>query len=250
MPEHPLDQHSQHDPVLALLADPPAPEMGLDETALYAAGRRRVRRRRVAASLAGAAVATLAVVGLWALPRESPTTITAASPSPTGTEGSAPSASPGCGPGQALPLKVSDTAVEVRLARCSDARVDGEVATASGSARFALPALRDAHFVVAPGSGGAAPIAVTITPKGQRMCDVQPGLARYSWVDPPVTAALAAPLAGWSVSAHTITNDFPPQEWRATICTGSEPDVKEVAVLEPVVATAGVAPTSSVSRRE
>lgn len=38
------------------------------------------------------------------------------------------------------------------------------------------------------------------------MCDVHPEDARYSWVEPPETAALRD---GWTLAAHRITTDHP-----------------------------------------
>lgn len=139
------------DPILDLLAAPPNPSMSVDEPAVYAGGRRRLRRRRfvIAVGSAAAALAIAGTVGVLA-PRVSDDALPAL-PTPTATP--TPEATP------TITSSASPSATVTSSARVTATRTPTSSATRAPSSRPDRTTASSAPTTVT-GPGWSDPVTV------------------------------------------------------------------------------------------
>lgn len=217
------------DSLLDLLAAPPTPPLAVDELAVYAGGRARVRRRTwLLSGLTAATCVAVAGLGWSALPRTGPTSDLR--PGGTDTTGRAVNCSDmGKRLGDSGPVRIGSATVSLRVdvATCDGTRV-GAGFTEAGHAEsiaFGHTGLTSKHavFTVVGTADMTAPtgqlVALVVLPAGQRVC----GWSHSGRPDDNLLPSMAPARSqtwtrGWTFVAQPLPSDAKDWSWRLHTC--------------------------------
>jgi hypothetical protein len=218
------------DSLLELLATPPAPPMSVDELAVYAGGRARVRRRGwLRGGLAGATAVALATM-VWAnLPTGTTSDLRPGATATTRVV-STNCSDTGTPLGESGPLIVGEATVSLRAraGTCEGIRVETSY-TIPGYSETGLigsghnSPLRAVFTIVGMQEMGLARVrpatALIVLPPGEQICSLtHAGRPHDDLRDRMAAAQTESWAAGWTFVAQPLPADAAQWEWRLQVC--------------------------------